>query len=71
MDMGRVEVLLLSSLLPSSGQGWIGGPAVSATLETGLEKPHPVEDLRLSMASPSPAADDSSSTSGLDSLFIG
>ena len=58
MDLGRAKVLLPSSLLSSSGQGWIGGPAVLAALETCLEKPHPVEDSRLSMASPSPAADD-------------
>ena len=47
-----------SSLLSPSGQGWIGGPAVLAALETGLEKPHSVEDSRLSLAPPSPAADD-------------
>ena len=58
MDLGRAKVLLPSSLQSSSGQGCIRGPAVLAALETCLEKPHLVEDLRLPMASPSPAAND-------------
>ena len=64
----------------TGGNQWIwGGPKFSCRAvycrlrdRAGSEDQlFSVEDTRLFMASPSPAADDSSSTSGLDSLFIG
>ena len=58
MDLVRVELLCSGSLSPPPGTGGLGGPAVLGTLATYLEKPHPVEDPGLPLASPSMAVDD-------------
>ena len=54
----RAEFLCSGSLSSSLGTGGIGGPVVLETLATDLEKPHPIEDPGLPLASPSTAADD-------------
>ena len=58
MDLVRAEILCSGSLSPPLGTGGLGGPAVLGALETGLEKPHSVEDPGLYLASSSSAADD-------------
>ena len=58
MDLVRAEFLCSGSLLSSPGTGGIEGPVVPETLATDLEKPHPIEDPGLPLASPSTAADD-------------
>ena len=66
MDLVRDELLYSGSLSLPLGTGRIGGLVVLETLTTNLEKPHPIEDSGLPLASPSTATNDEipSSTMG-------
>ena len=58
MDLVRAEFLCSGSLSLPPGTGGIRGPTILETLATDLERPHPIEDSGLPLASPLTAVDD-------------